>query len=208
MMCFVLLFSFILGISLLHVWVVIFLDAFWIYLFFNFSVHNVASVHWCLWIFIYFSSVKVPSQHFNQVNILILCFFSHFVVSCVTFDGWSHIWLYIILVYREVHGQLIELSSCQRPQVQQLKKKPKSSPLCFTVGFICLCWYGVVGFLQMLYCVLWPKISSLIWSVQRTLLQRSCGLLRCSLPKIVYLWCENKGYLNATALSMYSPAKI
>jgi len=40
-------------------------------------------------------------------------------------------------------------------------------------------WYDMFGFLQTCCCALWPNISTLVWSVQRTLFQKSCGLFRC-----------------------------
>lgn len=50
-------------------------------------------------------------------------------------------------------------------------------PPCFTVVMRSLCFV----FCQMLDCALWPDISTLVLSVQRTLFYKSCGLFRCRL---------------------------
>jgi len=73
---------------------------------------------------------------------------------------------------------------CPDPVVVKQAQIISPPPPYLTVGTRCLCQHAVFGFLQTCCCALWPNISSLVWSVQRTLFQKSCGLFRCSFANL------------------------
>ena len=64
------------------------------------------------------------------------------------------------------------------PFAEKVARSITPPPTCLTAGMRCFCWYAAFGFCSIWSCVLWPKIFTLISSVQRTLLQKSCGLFR------------------------------
>ena len=61
--------------------------------------------------------------------------------------------------------------------------------------------YAVFGFHQTRRCALWPDISTLLSSVQRTLFQKSCGLFRCNFAHVscaALFFLERRWFLLAT----------
>ena len=96
---------------------------------------------------------------------------------------------------------------CPDPVAAEQAQIISPPPPCLTVGMRCLCWYAVFGFLQTCCCALWPNISTLVWSVQRTLFQNSCGLFRCNFTNLgcaAMFFLERRGFL----LSCIIPASL
>ena len=61
-----------------------------------------------------------------------------------------------------------------------------------------LCWYPVFGFRLFWCCALWPNISTLVLSFQRTLFQKSWWFVQMQLskPKLCcMLFLERRGFL-------------
>lgn len=147
------------------------------------SIHSCTALSWCH----HSTTNSVSLQHLDSslfqpfhwkitvVLWIIALLYDPNVSKILLLDRWPHVWLENVLVYRGFHGKV---GNYKVPNSCLCKKKaPKISPPP-------LCWQSVRGengecFFQTWCFALWPFISTLTLSVQRTLL-RFCGLLRCS----------------------------
>lgn len=114
------------------------------------------------------------------------CCMNQFQSSC----SWS------TFVYRLVRVRFIECKVLSSRAFKISHVTPP--PLCLQVGMRCLCRFVVFGFCQTQPCALCPDISSLVFSVQRTLFHKtsfsiqvishSTTTLRICLSMLFSLW--------------------
>ena len=144
----------------------------------------------------------------NHCNTLILFFFRHSVVDLLLCLGSLSCWWASfsfscrtdgltfdsrILWYPEEFMVDSMTARCPGPVAAEQAQMISPPPPCLTVGMRCLCWYAAFGFLQTCCCALWPNISTLVWSVQRTLFQKSSEITNLSCAAMFFL--ERRGFL-------------
>ena len=157
--------------------------------FFSTLLYNVASVLWTLQHCFMHSSLK--SHHsisgrlrsglwLDHCNTLILFFFRHSAVDLLLCLGslscWWPSYSHALAVRQMASHLTLEYFGIQRSSWW--------TQWIHGVEVQYFSWYIVFGFLQTCCCALWPNISTLVWSVQRTLFQKSCALLRCSFANL------------------------